>query len=87
METELPATPSQFSLSISLYILFQGTMPLFWSAISEVKGRKASHVELQVVDCLLKLLNILMIQLVYLGSLSLFTIGSIVVALSHNVEL
>ena len=46
METELPATPSQFSLSISLFILVQGTMPLFWSAISEVKGRKASLVEL-----------------------------------------
>jgi hypothetical protein len=51
METELPATPSQFSLSISLFILFQGTVPLLWSAISEVKGRKASHVEL--VNCLL----------------------------------
>ena len=49
METELPATPSQFSLSISLFILFQGLMPLFWSAISEVKGRKASRVEL--VNC------------------------------------
>ena len=50
METELPATPSQFSLSIALYILFQGSIPLFWSAISEVKGRKASQVEL--VNCL-----------------------------------
>ena len=56
METELPATPSQFSLSISLFILVQGTMPLFWSAISEVKGRKASLVKL--VNCLLKLLNV-----------------------------
>ena len=46
METELPATPSQFSLSISLFMLFQGLMPLFWSAISEVKGRKASQIEL-----------------------------------------
>jgi hypothetical protein len=49
METELPATPSQFSLSIALFILFQGLMPLFWSALSEVKGRKASQVEL--VNC------------------------------------
>ena len=46
MEIELPATPSQFSLSIALFILLQGLMPLFWSAISEVKGRKASQVEL-----------------------------------------
>ena len=51
MEAELPATPSQFSLSIALFILFQGSVPLFWSAISEVKGRKASHLEL--VMCLL----------------------------------
>jgi hypothetical protein len=51
MEAELPATPSQFSLSISLFILIQGLMPLFWSAISEVKGRKVSQVEL-TINCL-----------------------------------
>ena len=51
METEIPATPSEVSLSISLFILFQGLMPLFWRAISEVKGRKASYVEL--FNCLL----------------------------------
>ncbi|KIM36580.1 hypothetical protein M413DRAFT_449115 [Hebeloma cylindrosporum] len=39
-EEDLPATSSQFSLSISLFILFQGVMPLLWSAVSEVKGRK-----------------------------------------------
>ena len=72
---------SQFSLSIALFILIQGSMPLFWCAISEVKGRKASHVEL--VDCLLGLI----VQLVYLASLSLCTIGTIVVALSRNIEL
>ena len=56
METELPAIPSQFSLSIALFILVQGTMPLFWTAISEIKGRKAGHVEL--VNCPLNLLNV-----------------------------
>lgn len=40
MERELPATNQQFSLSISLFILIQGTVPLLWTAISEVKGRK-----------------------------------------------
>ena len=39
MEAELPATSSQFSLSISVFILVQGLFPLIWSAISEVKGR------------------------------------------------
>lgn len=40
MEADLPATSAQFSLSLSIFILIQGLMPLVWSAISEVKGRK-----------------------------------------------
>ena len=44
MEQQLPATPGQFSLSIGLFVLFGGTMPLFWSAISEIKGRKVCHI-------------------------------------------
>ncbi|KAJ3567084.1 hypothetical protein NP233_g6600 [Leucocoprinus birnbaumii] len=40
MERELPATSQQFSLSLSLFILVQGLVPLLWTAISEVKGRK-----------------------------------------------
>lgn len=50
MEAELPATPSQFSLSLALFALVQGVVPLFWSSLSEIKGRKASHAEL--IDCL-----------------------------------
>lgn len=65
MEKELPATSSQFSLSLSVFILCQGLMPLVWASISEVKGRK----------------------FVYLVSLSLFTVGSIVVAVSKHVGL
>lgn len=42
MERELPATAAQFSLSISLFTLMQGNVPLLWSAISEIKGRKVS---------------------------------------------
>ncbi|KAF9446367.1 MFS general substrate transporter [Macrolepiota fuliginosa MF-IS2] len=40
MERDLPATSSQFSLSIALFVLVQGLFPIVWSAISEVKGRK-----------------------------------------------
>ena len=43
MEADLPATSAQFSLSLSIFILVQGLMPLVWSAISEVKGRKVSQ--------------------------------------------
>ncbi|TFK22940.1 MFS general substrate transporter [Coprinopsis marcescibilis] len=40
MEIDLPATSSQFSLSISLFILTQGSVPLVWASIGEIKGRK-----------------------------------------------
>ncbi|KAJ7889930.1 vacuolar DHA amino acid exporter [Mycena olivaceomarginata] len=65
METDLPATASQISLSLSLFIAFQGVMPLFWSAVSEVKGRK----------------------LVYVVSITISTVGSVVVATSKTIML
>ncbi|KAF8636200.1 hypothetical protein AX17_003688 [Amanita inopinata Kibby_2008] len=40
MEDQLHATSGQFSLSISIFILLQGLMPLAWSAVSEIKGRR-----------------------------------------------
>ncbi|KAF8652847.1 hypothetical protein AX16_004122 [Volvariella volvacea WC 439] len=44
MEQDLSATSDQFSLTISLAILAHGFSPLFWSAFSEVKGRKMIYV-------------------------------------------
>ncbi|KAL9931478.1 hypothetical protein V8E36_009643 [Tilletia maclaganii] len=40
LEDQLNATTATISLSVSLYILFQGTVPLIWSSISELIGRK-----------------------------------------------
>jgi hypothetical protein len=40
IEQDLHASPSSISLSLSLFILCQGHVPLLWSAISEIKGRK-----------------------------------------------
>ncbi|KAF9050297.1 vacuolar DHA amino acid exporter [Panaeolus papilionaceus] len=65
MERDLPATSQQFSLSISMFVLIQGIIPLIWSVVSEVKGRK----------------------LVYVLSLTLFTVGTIIVAISGNIKL
>ncbi|PPQ66472.1 hypothetical protein CVT24_007046 [Panaeolus cyanescens] len=65
MERDLPATSEQFSLSISMFVLIQGLVPLIWSVVSEVKGRK----------------------LVYVLSLALFTVGTIVVAISTSAEM
>ncbi|KAG7088737.1 hypothetical protein E1B28_012705 [Marasmius oreades] len=44
MEVDLNATSSQISLTLALFILIQGCMPLMWSAISEFKGRKVVYV-------------------------------------------
>lgn len=65
MQQELHATSAQISLTLSLSILIQGNVPLLWSAMSEIKGRK----------------------LVYLLATALFTLGSVIVALSKNIGL
>ncbi|KAI0088499.1 MFS general substrate transporter [Irpex rosettiformis] len=40
IEDQLHATPAQISWSLSIFILIQGSVPLLWSAISEIIGRK-----------------------------------------------
>ncbi|KZP04105.1 MFS general substrate transporter [Athelia psychrophila] len=40
IEQTLHASSSDISWSLSCFILVQGTFPLLWSAISEIKGRK-----------------------------------------------
>ncbi|KAJ3805247.1 vacuolar DHA amino acid exporter [Lentinula lateritia] len=65
MEVDLPATASQISLSLSLFILLQGVVPLIWASISEVKGRR----------------------FVYIMSMAIFTVGSVVVATSKSIGL
>ncbi|KAF9517241.1 hypothetical protein BS47DRAFT_1339996 [Hydnum rufescens UP504] len=62
---QLHATSADISLSLSLFILVQGNAPLFWAAVSEIKGRK----------------------LVYIVSLSIFGIGSVIAALSRSISL
>ncbi|KAF8652853.1 hypothetical protein AX16_004128 [Volvariella volvacea WC 439] len=44
MERDLNATSAQFSLSLSVFIIVQGLMPIVWAAISEIKGRKSVYV-------------------------------------------
>jgi hypothetical protein len=43
IQTDLHASNAEIALSLSLFILVQGTAPLFWSAVSEIKGRKVSR--------------------------------------------
>ncbi|KZW03371.1 MFS general substrate transporter [Exidia glandulosa HHB12029] len=40
IKRDLGATDQDISLSLSLFILVQGSTPLLWSAVSEIKGRK-----------------------------------------------
>ncbi|CED82859.1 Synaptic vesicle transporter SVOP and related transporters (major facilitator superfamily) [Phaffia rhodozyma] len=43
LRSQLNATDNELSLSVSLFILFQGCCPVFWSSIAEVKGRKSVY--------------------------------------------
>ncbi|KAJ8516982.1 hypothetical protein ONZ45_g5758 [Pleurotus djamor] len=55
MQEQLPATSSQISLSLSMFILSQGLVPFIWSAISEIKGRKLVYLMslgLAIVGCI-----------------------------------
>ncbi|KAI0030266.1 major facilitator superfamily domain-containing protein, partial [Vararia minispora EC-137] len=40
IKRDLHASDGDISLSLALFILIQGTLPLFWSVTSELKGRK-----------------------------------------------
>ncbi|KAF9230401.1 major facilitator superfamily domain-containing protein [Melanogaster broomeanus] len=63
IEQQLHATPSQISLSLSLFMLVQGNFPVIWSAVSDFP------------------------KLVYLFSVALFILGSVIVAVSRNIGL
>lgn len=82
MEADLPATSQQFSLSLSLYILVQGFVPLIWCAVSEVKGRKVFLTLPWKIVC-----GLIRVQLVYLVSQAFFAVACIAVALSTNIGL
>jgi len=40
IQDEFHANNAEISLSISLFVIMQGSAPIFWSAFSELKGRK-----------------------------------------------
>ena len=43
IQQELHASDSSIALSLSLYAIFQGGVPLLWSALSEFWGRKVGQ--------------------------------------------
>jgi hypothetical protein len=40
---ELNANNAEIALSLSLFIICQGSAPMFWAAFTEIKGRKVSN--------------------------------------------
>jgi MFS family permease len=44
LKRDLGASQQVINLSVSLFILFQGTVPILWSAISEIYGRKIVYI-------------------------------------------
>ncbi|KAG1836290.1 MFS general substrate transporter [Suillus subalutaceus] len=67
IEQQLHASSGDISLSLSLFILAQGTFPVVWSAISEIKGRKDSS-------------SILVTVLTWSRSSAVFAIGTATLA-------
>lgn len=47
IESQLNATSGEISLSLSLFILIQGSFPLLWTAFSEIYGRKVRNIQLR----------------------------------------
>ena len=50
IESDLHATSGEISWALSLFILFQGLVPLIWSAVSEVYGRKVISLSFQFLN-------------------------------------
>lgn len=44
LQKDLHASNGLLGATVSLFILGQGIFPMFWSGISEIKGRKACYV-------------------------------------------
>ncbi|THH21574.1 hypothetical protein EW146_g47 [Bondarzewia mesenterica] len=60
MKAQLHASSGQVSLSLALFILIQGFMPLLWSVVSEIKGRKIVYITsiaIAVVGCIVAALS------------------------------
>ncbi|KAH9922610.1 major facilitator superfamily domain-containing protein, partial [Fomitopsis serialis] len=60
VEADLHASSEQVSLTVSLFILIQGGFPVFWSAISEIHGRKVVYlvsISLCTVGCIVEALS------------------------------
>ncbi|KAA1473813.1 MFS general substrate transporter [Dentipellis sp. KUC8613] len=55
IEDQLHATSAEISLSLSLFILLQGGVPIIWSSFSEILGRKIVYITsitLSIVGCI-----------------------------------
>jgi len=89
IESDLHATPSQLSLTLSLFILIQGGFPVIWSAVSEIQGRKTVYlvsIALCMLGCIVaataKTINVLigMRCLQAAGSSAVISIGAATLA-------
>ncbi|PVF97146.1 MFS general substrate transporter [Serendipita vermifera] len=49
VQGDLHATTNEIALSLSLFILVQGSGPLIWSSISEIKGRRFVYIVAMVI--------------------------------------
>ncbi|EIM87023.1 vacuolar DHA amino acid exporter [Stereum hirsutum FP-91666 SS1] len=89
IESDLHASSSDISLSLAVFILIQGGIPIAWSALSEIKGRKIVYIlsiGIGLIGCIVAslakttgvLLGMRVLQAV--GSSSVLSIGAATLA-------
>jgi MFS family permease len=88
VEADLRTTSGSISLTLSIFIVVQGGVPLLWTAISEIKGRKVG-IMIYFIRHLFAYREAFwtcrLFKLVYIVSLVIAIVGNIVAAEAKSI--
>ena len=85
VETDLRTTSGSVSLSLSIFIVVQGGVPLLWTAISEIKGRKVGIYFIRHLFAYREAFWMCCLKLVYVMSFAIAMVGCIVAAEAKSI--
>ena len=87
IETDLRTTSEKISLSLSLFIVVLGGVPLLWTSISEIKGRKVRVHCITHLSCLPRAVwTHCLFKLVYIVSFAIGMAGYIAAAVAKSID-
>ena len=87
IETDLRTTSEKISLSLSLFIFVLCGVPLLWTSISEIKGRKVRIHCIRYLSCLPRAVwTYCLFKLVYIVSLAIGMVGYIAAAVAKSID-